>query len=206
MPTGTEAGDSLGMVDAAAAGRWFTEALTEGLARATAQRDHTAADHTGTDRRPAGRTSPGRLPADGPDPRRTVVDPPPAGQGGPHTKSAIPFATAVLTAFEASLARALTTAERRDGTLRRALSHEARRVLLGALDAGRGTAARSAVRGGRTKLSARHRALVSALVLECLVLVLAEHPHPADAPEHLHSLARELGRSTRAALTGSGPS
>lgn len=123
-----------------------------------------------------------------------------------ETEPAAPFATAVLTAFEASLARALTTAERRDSTLRSALSHEARRVLLGTLDARRGTAERSAVRDGRTKLSARHRALVSALVLECLVLVLAERPHPADAPEHLHSLARELGRSTRAALTSTGRS
>ncbi|MFG2557023.1 hypothetical protein ACGFWF_44965 [Streptomyces sp. NPDC048581] len=195
MRTGIEAGDSLGVVDAAAAGRWFTEALTEGLARATAQRERTAADPS-----PAGRTAADPLPADGPPPERTAVDPPPVGRREPGAEPAAPFATAVLTAFEASLARALSTAERRDSTLRSALSHEARRVLLGTLDAGRRPAGRS-VRGGRTKLSARHRALVSALVLECLVLVLAERPHPADAPEHLHSLARELGRSTRAALT-----
>jgi hypothetical protein len=73
-------------------------------------------------------------------------------------------------------------------------------VLLGTLDPGRRVDQRPA-RGGRAELSARHRALVSALVLECLVLVLVERPSSVDAPVHLHSLARDLGRSTRAALT-----
>ncbi|MBE4734242.1 MULTISPECIES: hypothetical protein [Streptomyces] len=201
MRNGTEAVDTLGMVDAAAAGRWFTEALTEGLARATARRDRTAADHS-----PAGRTAPGHRPVVGPPSEGTAIDTPPTGRQGSGAEPAAPFATAVLTAFEASLARALTAAEHRDSTLRSALSHEARRVLLDALDTGRGAAGRPAVRSDRTKLSARHRALVSPLVLECLVLVLAEGPHAADAPERLHSLARELGRSTRAALASTSPS
>ncbi|MFF7166643.1 hypothetical protein ACFZBP_35590 [Streptomyces sp. NPDC008086] len=167
MHTDIEAEDSLGVVDAAAAGRWFTEALNEGLARATAQRGRTAAG-----RPPTGRPSAGHVSA--------------AGRG-PSPEPAAPFPTAVLTAFEASLARVLTTAEQRDSTLRAALSREARRVLF-------------AVGGGPAELSAGHRALVSALVLECLVLVLAENPAAVDASVRLHSLARELGRSTRAAL------
>ena len=112
----------------------------------------------------------------------------------------------MLTAFEASLARALTAAEHRDSTLRWPHPPVARWVVLDALDTGRGGAGRPAVRSDRTKLSARHRALVSPLVLECLVLVLAVGPHAADAPERLHSLARELGRSTRAALASTSPS
>ncbi len=173
MHTDIEAEDSLGVVDAAAAGRWFTEALTEGLARATVQRGRTTAD-----RPPTGSTPAGPVPADG---------------RGPGAEPAAPFPTAVLTAFETSLAHALSTAEQRDSTLRAALSREARRVLF-------------SVGGGPVELSAGHRALVSALVLECLVLVLAENPSAVDAPVHLRSLARELGRSTRAALTDTGPS
>ncbi|MET7873443.1 hypothetical protein [Streptomyces cyaneofuscatus] len=171
MPVQTGTWQAGGVWDAVA-GRVFTDALNEGLARAAASRAHAPAGRGG------GRDTPFVAAVLSAFEARLPAAPTRAQKGGAQEDG-----------------KAQKDGAQEDGTQPppALLVRHARWSLLAAL----GPGVPPPVAGG---LSAGHQAMVLTLLLECLVLVLLEAAPEPDPGHQPGSAVRELGRAAREAL------